>query len=383
MRVAHIITRMIIGGAQENTFYNCRDLVRNFGDEVLLLTGPSTGPEGALLEKAQAEFPVQIVPSLCREISPWKDWQSYRELRRRLAQFKPDVVHTHSAKAGILGRLAAFSLRVPAIVHTVHGAPFGNYESPLRRRFYEWCERYAARRCHALISVADAMTELMVTANIAPREKFVTIYSGMEVEPFLAADEHRAASRAKFGFQDADIVVAKIARLFALKGHDDLLLAAKRVIDSNPHVHFLLIGDGERRKELEQQTSNLGIEDHIHFVGLVPPTEIPALLGASDLLVHTSLREGLPRALPQALLAGKPVIAYDVDGAREAALPGRTGMLIPAGDIPALAAAIEKLAGDPVLRQQYGEAGRRLCRDRFRHEEMTAQIRRLYELLLP
>jgi len=187
MRVAHIITRMILGGAQENTLLNCEDLLRDYGDEVLLITGPPLGPEGSLLDRARARgVPLEIVPSLRRAIHPWRDWTSYCALRNVLRAYRPDVVHTHSAKGGLLGRAAATAERVPVVVHGVHGAPFHPYQNPLAREFFRQCERWAARRCHAFISVADAMTDLMVGAGVAPREMFTTIYSGMEVEPFLA-----------------------------------------------------------------------------------------------------------------------------------------------------------------------------------------------------
>src|SRR5438477_4079105 len=170
MRVAHLITRMIIGGAQENTLYNCEDLIRLFGDDVLLVTGPAIGPEGDLLQQGRGgEVPIQVVPSLRRAIDPRRDAASYFALKRILREFRPDVVHTHSAKAGFLGRLAASSLGVPAVVHTVHGAPFHPYQNPAARSLFKSCEWYAARHCHAMISVADAMTDLMVNASVAPR----------------------------------------------------------------------------------------------------------------------------------------------------------------------------------------------------------------------
>ena len=148
--------------------------------------------------------PVKLIPSLRRAINPLRDAASYRAIRRCLREFRPDVVHTHSAKGGVLGRIAAWSLRVPAIVHTVHGAPFHEYQSLLARKTFQICERYAAKRCHRMISVADAMTDLLVKAGIAPREKFTTVYSGMEVDPFLNSDIHRARMRRELGFTVRD-----------------------------------------------------------------------------------------------------------------------------------------------------------------------------------
>ena len=383
MRVAHVITRMILGGAQENTLLNCEDLLREHGDDVLLVTGPPLGPEGSLLERATAHgVPTTIIPEMRREIHPLRDATAYRHVRRVLADFRPDVVHTHSAKAGILGRAVARALGVPAIIHTVHGAPWHPYQNAAARRFYQVCERWAARRTDAFICVADAMTDLMVTAHIAPREAFTTIYSGMEVEPFLAADEHRAHMRGQLGYTDEHIVVGKIARLFHLKGHEYLIAAAERVVARDPRVRFLLVGDGILRGELAADIARRGLSDKFHFAGLVPPTEIPAYLGAMDMLAHTSLREGLARTLPQALLAGKPAISFDIDGAREVVQTGETGYLLPPESLEPLADAILALAADPALRQRLGSAGRARCIERFDHRHMTREIRRVYERVL-
>jgi glycosyltransferase involved in cell wall biosynthesis len=383
MRIAHLITRMILGGAQENTLLTCEDLLERYGDEVLLITGPPLGPEGSLLDRAREHrVPVEIIPSLRREIHPLRDWQSYLALKRTVARYQPDVVHTHSGKAGFLGRKAAYALQVPAIVHTVHGAPFHPYQSRGAQAVFQACEKYAARRCDAIVSVADAMTDLMVAANVAPREKFTTVYSGMEVEPFLAANGHRQQTRARLGYSDDHVVVGKIARLFHLKGHDDLIAAASEAVRSQPQLRFLLVGDGILQQQLRKQIQQAGLSDYFQFTGLVPPTEIPALLGAMDIVVHTSLREGLARVLPQGLIAGKPVVSYDIDGAREVVVSNETGVLLQPRDIDGLAAALQHLANDPGLRQRLGQEGRGRFTETFRHEHMTAQLRALYERIL-
>lgn len=383
MRIAHIITRLILGGAQENTLLTCEGLLRDYGDEVLLVTGPPLGPEGSLLDRARAnQVPLQMVPSLRRSIHPWRDWTSYRALKKILRDFRPDVVHTHSAKGGVLGRAAADALGVPAIVHGVHGAPFYPYQSPLVRQFYRQCERWAARRCHAFISVADAMTELMVAAGVDRREKFTTIYSGMETGPFLRAHEHRRHVRNELGYADEHLVVGKIARLFHLKGHDDVISAAGQLVSRHPMVRFLFVGDGIHRERLQARIEREGLAPFFQFTGLVPPEQIPRLIGGMDVVVHTSLREGLARVLPQALIAGRPVVSYDIDGAREVVLPGETGYLLPPRDVAALTAALDELLSDGRLRERLGQEGRRRFAEVFRHERMTEQTRALYQRLL-
>jgi glycosyltransferase involved in cell wall biosynthesis len=204
----------------------------------------------------------------------------------------------------------------------------------------------------------------------------------MEVEPFLQAEEHREATRRELGFSDQHIVVGKIARLFHLKGHEYLIQAARTVVSQCPQVRFLLVGDGILRETLERQIAAAGLTEAFHFTGLVPPARIPALLGAMDVLVHVSLREGLARALPQALIAGRPAVSYDVDGAREVVISGETGFLIPPRTIEPLAEALIRLACDPALRRRLGGQGRGRFTDRFRHETMTRQLRELYQRLL-
>lgn len=380
MRVMHIITRMIIGGAQENTLYNCLDLASEYGDDVLLVTGPEQGPEGGLLKEGRAGgLPIETLDSLRRNIKPMADYRAHRGLKKLIARFRPDVVHTHSAKGGLLGRSAAWSMRVPVVIHTVHGAPFHPYQSALARRFFIGCETWAARRCHHMICVADAMTELMVAAGVAPREKFTTIYSGMKVEPFQEASRNRANARRELAIADDEVVFGKIARLFPLKGHEYLIDAAQQLIARVPRCRILLVGDGKLRGELTNRIAELGLTERFIFAGLVQPERIPYYLGAMDVLVHTSLREGLARTLPQALIAGIPVISYDIDGAREVVISGQTGFLLKPQTIEPLAQAMEELAGDAQLRGRLGQGGADRFTDRFRHQTMTRQIRELYE----
>ncbi len=383
MRIAHIITRLILGGAQENTVLTCEDLLRDHGDEVLLITGPALGPEGSLLDRARAGGgPLELIDQLRRPINPARDLLAYRRIKSVLRRFRPDVVHTHSAKGGMLGRAAAWSLGVPAVVHTVHGAPFHPYQSAAARTAFRACECWAAKRCHAMISVADAMTRLMVDARVAPAGKFTTIYSGMEVEPFLDCDKHRDQVRRELGYQPEHVVIGKIARLFHLKGHEYVIRAARQVVDREPNVRFLLVGDGVLRDRLGRQIAALGLEDNFQFTGLVPPERIPELIGAMDIVVHASLREGLARVLPQALISGRPAVSYDVDGAREVVISDRTGFLAPPKSMDELADALGRLAADPSLRARLGAEGRRLFTDQFRHQRMSAQIRSLYQRLL-
>ncbi|MEQ8856481.1 glycosyltransferase family 4 protein [Gimesia sp.] len=382
MRVAHIITRMIIGGAQQNTLYTVEDQYRDYGDEVSLITGPTTGPEGTLIPRAeQAGFDLQIIPHLLRSISPLNDWRAYRELIAALREYQPDLVHTHSSKAGILGRAAAWHLKLPC-VHTIHGAAFHFGQSPLNYHAYIAAEKWAARRCDRLISVCDAMTDQYVAAGITTPELCDTVYSGMEVEPFLTPPRLPEEVRRELGIEPEHIVIGKVARLFHLKGHKYLIEAARQVVDAQPQVRFLLVGDGILRSEFEQRIAELGLTENFIFAGLVPPERVPELIHAMDIVVHTSVWEGLARVLPQGLIAGKPVVSYDVDGAREVVIPEQTGYLLPAESIEPLAQALTELAADPEKRVRFGQTGRERFTDQFRHETMTRRLREIYQRVL-
>lgn len=378
MNVVHFITRLIIGGAQENTLLTVEDQQRDYGDRVTLICGPGLGPEGSLEERARRNgVDLRIVPSLKRNIYPWDDYRSYRDVVRLLRELRPEIVHTHSSKAGILGRAAADRLGIPA-VHTIHGAAFHYGQHPLAYRLYRRAEKWAARRCEKLISVCNAMTDQYVAAGIAPRNKFVTIHSGFEVEPFLHPPRPRDVVRHELGLEPRHVVIGKIARLFHLKGHEFVIQAARQLVATQPRVRFLFVGDGILRDRLQQEIAAAGMTPNFVFTGLVPPQQVPELVAAMDIVVHTSLWEGLARVLPQGLIAGKPVVSYDVDGAREVVIPGETGYLLPPQSVDQLAVALLELIADPELRQRLGETGRARFTDQFRHQTMTRRIREVY-----
>ncbi len=379
MNICHVITRLILGGAQENTLLTCEGL-RARGHDVTLITGPPLGTEGQLMSRAEAGgYRVIVLDAMRREIHPLRDWKSYRRLVSLLDDLRPDVVHSHSSKAGILARKAAAKVGGMKIVHTIHGLPFHPYQGRLRNRLYIWLERRAARRSDALISVADAMTAQALAAGVGSPEQYTTIYSGMEIGSFgqrpPLADELRRAMK----LSRDELLVTQVSRLAELKGHEYILAAASKIADSR--VHFCLVGDGRLRREIEFEIARRGLGGRFHLTGLLPPDQIPAVMHASDIVVHCSLREGLARTIPQAMLAGRPVISFDVDGAREV-VDGQTGILLPPKDAEGLRLGIQTLASSPELRARLGEAGRQRCREMFDHSRMVQQIETLYQRIL-
>jgi glycosyltransferase involved in cell wall biosynthesis len=295
---------------------------------------------------------------------------------------KPDVVHTHSSKAGILGRRAACNSGVPVVIHTIHGLAFTASTNRLVNWGYKVLERHVAPMSTRIVCVADAMRDQSLAAGIGKPEQYVTIYSGMETGPFLKPPVSRQEVRRTLGLADEHLVVGTVARLFDLKGHDDLLEIAPKLCAQFPELRFLWVGDGTLRKQFEDRMTALGLRERFVLTGMVPPARVPELIGAMDVLVHPSRREGLARALAQAALAGKPAIAYDIDGNREAMQSGTTGMIIPPFDKAALAKAIGDLAQSPDLRRRMGTIGREFALRRFDSEVMVTQLEKLYSYLL-
>jgi glycosyltransferase involved in cell wall biosynthesis len=392
MKILHIITRLIVGGAQENTLLTCEGL-RARGHEVILLTGPSPGPEGTLMERARAGgYEVIVTPHLVRNPHPYHDYFAYHGIKKMVRQLRPEVVHTHSSKAGILGRAAAWNAGGkqgrPLVVHTIHGLPFHPYQGALVNRAWIGLEKYAAQRCHGIICVADAMTRQALAAGVGRPELFRTIYSAMETEAFLNPGVSREQVRRRLNIPPDAYVFGTLARLQPLKGHDDLLAHAHTLFAEVPDAHLLWIGDGVFRARFEQVLRDHGWTGRVTLTGLVPPSEVPGLLPAMDVLVHPSYREGLARALPQALLAGVPVISYDCDGAGEVCIdPGvdagrATGYLVKTGDGKGLARAMIRMSQDRAAAAAMGARGRELCRQRFAAETMVKGIEAAYDELL-
>lgn len=374
------------------------------GHDVHLAYGPIFGPEGSMFERASAfraqnglGIGMHEVPDLCREISPARDRRCVAQLRELVTRLKPDVVHTHSSKAGIVGRVAAFSRSRtptnPAVIHTIHGPPFMPVEGGALKRLkvrainkiYELSEKFAARRCHLIVSVADAMTRQFLARGIGRPEQYVTVHSGMEVDRYLQPrqpSESREAMRTALGFSETDFVIGTVARLAEHKGHDDILNACAEDLRAHPSWKLLWVGDGWWKDRLLARVEALGLAGRVITTGLVPSEQVAAHMRAMDVLVHPSYREGLPRTVPQALLAEVPVVATDVDGTGEACIDLQTGRLVPLGDRSRLRDAVRWMYDHPDERARLAKQGREMCKVRFSAEHMVARLEEVYQRAL-
>jgi len=387
LKIVHIITRLILGGAQENTLITCKELAER-GYDVTLITGPAIGPEGELLEQTKNQkYKTIVVDEMIREIHPLKDLISYYKIKKHLEELQPDIVHTHSAKAGILGRLAADKLKTQnpklKIVHTIHGLAFHPYQKELINKVYVAIEKMAANRTDFFISVADAMTQQALAAGIGRSEQYVTAYSAIEEDNFLTPlpQEQLKEFRRKYFIPEDAVVLITVARLFKLKGHEYIIESAKELSQRFPQAVWLFVGNGNLAEHFKILVRHLGLAQKIKFTGLLPPSQIPLAIQASDILVHCSLREGLARTLPQAMLCGKPVVSFDIDGAKEV-VNENTGRLIEPKNIEQLIKACAELIENKQLREKLGAAGQESVKEKFSPKVMVDKIEHIYQKLI-
>ncbi len=382
IRVLHIITRMIVGGAQENTLLSVVGLDAMPEYDVTLISGIDKGREGELLSQARETAQLIVLPEMGRSINPFSDLVAFWKLYRLIKKGRYHIVHTHSSKAGVLGRLAAWLAGTPLIVHTLHSLVFHEYQPWIINKSWRLAKKICSPVTDYFISVSSIISEKAIAAGIAKPEKFRTIYSGMELDWFLNAKFDAAEIRREFGIPLDAPVVGKIARLFPLKGHDQLMDAAPEIVKRVPNVRFFLIGDGMLLEPLQKRASEYGILKNFVFAGLIDRKRIPEMISAMDIVVHTSLREGLARVLPQALAMGKPCVSFDIDGAPEVVIDDYTGYLVKAFDSEGLANRVAQLLEDDELRKKLGENGRRHVDPNFRTEKMVADISEVYQMLL-
>jgi glycosyltransferase involved in cell wall biosynthesis len=389
LKIVHIITRLILGGAQENTLITCKLLAKR-GHDVTLITGPAIGPEGELFNQTKGQnYKVIVLQRLRRAINPFNDIVSYYQTKKLLRQLQPDIVHTHSAKTGILGRFAGYRLKgkwaenLPIVVHTIHGLAFHPYQSQWLNKFYIAIEKSAAKRTDFFISVADAMTAQATAVGIGKPEQYATAYSAIEEDDFLKpiSEESKRDFRLKYGINEDSIVLVTIARVFMLKGHEYIIESAKQLSKKYEKCVWLFVGDGNLSEHFKRQVCRLGLAEKVKFTGLLPPSQIPLAIQSSDILVHCSLREGLARTLPQAMLCSRPAVSFDIDGAKEV-VNENTGRLIEPKNVEQLTKACTELVKDEGLRRKLGENGRESVKEKFAPETMVDTIEAVYEKLL-
>ena len=372
VRVLRLITRLNVGGPARQALLLTRALRPEF--ETTLAAGAPTSEEGQL---GHRDVPVLNLP-LVRPIDPRSDARALAAIRRLLSVQRPAVLHTHMAKAGTIGRLAATTVTCrPRTVHTFHGHVLDGYFGQRVTRMFIEAERSLARRTDVLVAISPEIRDQLLDLRIGRPSQYRVIPLGLELDPFLELDQPSGRLRTALGLPADAPLVGVIGRLVPIKDHLTLLHAMKAL----PGVHLAVIGDGELRAALEGATRQIGIADRVHFTGWW--TDVPAAISDLDVVALTSRNEGTPVALIEAAAAAVPVVATDVGGVRTVVQDEVTGLLTPPGDAPTAAAKLARLLADPVARRRMGDAGRHRVRDRFGQGRLLHDVRALYTELVP
>lgn len=374
-RVLHVITMLELGGAQRNTLDTCAMLDRGRFE-----VGLACADEGELLAEARGLADVRRyeLAHLRREVRPWHDVRALGELRAAIRDFAPDLVHTHSSKAGVLGRAAARAERMPVVVHSIHGWGFGPHQAPAVHTVFLAAERVAARWTTHFVAVSSENLEQGVELGLFGREEATLIRSGVDLEAFRRASGGERV-RAELGIPAEAPLVVQVSCLKPQKAPERFVALAAALAPRFADTHFLLVGDGDLRGKLEALRAAAGLERRLHLPGW--RRDVPAVLDAATVVTLTSRFEGLPRVVVEALAARRPVVAMAVDGVREVLRDGVNGFAVPPGDEAALAARVAALLADPDLRARLAAAADQGLAA-FDRVLMVRQQEELYERLL-
>lgn len=381
VRVLHIITRLIVGGAQEATILTAA-MLDKAAWTVHILSGPQTGSEGSLIERTRAlGVPLTIEPTLVRELSPLKDLPAWLKMTRFIKAGGYTIVHTHSSKAGILGRWAAKAAGVPVIVHTVHGWAHNDYQRALIRQIYIGLEKITLPITDKLTTDSVLNIDKGLQDGIGRRKNYVDtpIRCGIELDRFGQPQIPPEQTRTAWNIPLDAVVVGTVGRLSPQKAPLDFVRTAGMIARQFPQAWFVMVGDGPLRADVEALIVELGLSNRFVLTGL--RDDVPEILAMFDLFLLPSLWEGLPRVLPQAMATGLAIVATAVDGNVEAIREGLNGRLVPPGQPAVMAQAAIELLYQPDLRIQMGQAGRHSAVE-FGAQKMVTEINHLYRQLM-
>lgn len=388
-KVLHIITRFDKGGSAQNTYLTLLGLQeRNF--QSYLMTGLSLESEMKYTEIKAQENDIQrleqegiefiLCPSLVRRTNIIKDLKTFFDIWRIIKKKSPEIVHTHSSKAGLLGRLAAKLARIPIVVHTPHGHVFFGYFGPLKTKIFIILERFASRITDKIIALTNKEKEDYIKFRIANENKFDVIYSGIELNKFKELSEDKKQNFVKeLGIPEKSLIIGTIGRLVPVKGHEFLIKAAKYIILKYPEAFFVFTGDGPLEQKLKNQALELGINNNIIFLGW--RNDAAKIISVYDIFALPSLNEGMGRVLAEAMALGKPIVASNVGGIPDLVAHGKNGFLVPTRNPEKLAKYIQILIEDKEKKEKMGQTGKEIVIN-FSKEKMVEKIVNLYEELL-
>ena len=373
IRVLHVITRLVVGGAQENTLLTVAHLDPS-RYAVTIASGPTSGPEGSLEDRLPAR-PFERIPTLVRHPHPICDAIAVNYLYALMRRNRYHIVHTHTTKAGILGRIAARLAGVPIVIHTPHGHAFHDYLSRSGSAALRQVERWLACWTDQIVCLTEAERDDHVRLGIGPPQRFEVIHSGVDVDRFKNAKPDVAAKRRDLGLPPTGPLVGCVARLVPVKGVHYLLEAVPRITAAVPRATVVYVGDGPLRPDLERRASVLGVNRAVAFLGL--RRDVAEIMPLFDLVVLPSLNEGMGKAAVEAMAAGRPVVGSRISGIQDVVTDGQTGLLVLPADPEALAVAILRCLADPELALAMGRRAQAQV-DAYSISAMIAGIDRLY-----
>ncbi len=388
IKIVHIITRLDRGGSAQNTLLTCLGLAERY--ELVLAHGISLesqmsdrekeAVESGIMEAKKKGVKITVIPSLVRKISPLQDLRAFFSLWRLMIEKRPAIAHTHTSKAGILGRCAARMAGVPTIVHTPHGHVFYGHFGPFTSGFFLLIERLMAFITDRMIALSEAETNDYVAFSVATPDKIVTIHSGVDIGRYMKAEVDIEDKKRSLGLNPKELVVGTVGWLLPIKGPMYLLKAMGRVWQNYPGVTLVYVGKGDLEGELRAEVLRMGASDRVIFLGW--RDDIPEIMHALDIFVLPSLNEGMGRVLVEAMASGKPIVASSVGGILDLVKHGQNGLLVRPGDVNGLYLAIGKLVVDKELRDEMGRAGRTVAQN-YSVEKMLREIDALYCSLYP
>ncbi len=377
LRTLHVITRLTLGGSAENTLATMLAL-EAAGYAGSLAVGVAASDAASVNDARRRGATLHDVPGLGREVGP-RDAAALVRLWRLMRAQQPAIVHTHTSKAGFIGRLAARLAGVPVVIHQPHGHIFYGYYGPRRTAFYVALERLAARWTDRIVTLTERGIDEHLARGIGERAQYRAVPSGVPTAELRAAAPTRGVARARLRLPDDAFVVVGLGRFVPVKGFDVLITALPTLAAAVPSTCVLLVGDGPERVALEAQAGRLGVRDRLRFTGVTP--DIAVCLAAADVLAAPSRNEGMGRALVEGMALGLPVVGSEVGGIPAVIADGETGWLVPPGDAAALAEALMELGRDAALCAKLGAAAAARA-EAFSSRVAHAAMRAIYDELM-
>lgn len=391
-KIIRILNRLAVGGPVLNATYLTKYLAPDF--ETLLVVGEREDHEQSAEYLAQRlGITYTTIQGMGRSINPTSDYRAYQDLKKLIKDFKPDIVHTHAAKPGAIGRLAAAAAGVPVVVHTFHGHVFHSYFNSLKTKFFINTERYLATKSNAIVAISEQQrNELVEDFKIAPAHKFRIIPLGLDLDRFTTDTENkRVQFRQAFGLEDDVVAIGIIGRLVPVKNHYLFLKGIRNVLDnSSKKIKAFIIGDGETRADLENTAKQSGIafsteKDTHHPHPLVFTSwrsDVDVIMAGLDIVTLTSFNEGTPVSLIEAQAANKPIVSTRVGGIADVVVEGQTALLANVQDSETFSNHLLRLVQDDDLRRQMGQRGRANVLKRFSYQRLMQDMSALYFELL-